>query len=335
MKTTTGKFIATVFTMLLALGGNAAMAQSDNPRVWLDTNFGNILLELDRDLAPATVQNFLDHVNAGFYDGIVFHRVIDEFVIQGGGFDDELRFRQPPFPTIQSEADNGLSHQPGTISMALAGGDVNSAQSQFFISTGENSFLDEDFTVFGEVIAGMSTVQAISSVRTAIAFPGANPNDQRNDVPVRLPVIRRAAEVAPGQFPIMPLHTGSWRDPAVSGVGFNFEITNDASSENGPIIVIYWYDFNQGRQIWLTSNGPMEFGDHEVTLQMLSSDGFNGEFLDPPPREEFEFLGSVTVRFNDCQTGLLSYDLPMLGSGEIEMIRLTTPIDASCEGLEF
>lgn len=335
MKMKTGKFIAILIATLLALAGNAATAQSDNPRVWLDTELGSILLELDRVRAPQTVDNFLAHVNSGFYDGVVFHRVIDGFVIQGGGFDDEFRFKQPPFPTIQSEADNGLSHQAGTISMALAGGNVNSAQSQFFISTGDNSALDEDFTVFGEVIAGMNTVQAISSVRTAVAFPDANQFNQINDVPLRLPVIRRAAEVAPGQFPIMPLHTGSWRDPAVSGVGFNFEITSDASTETGPIIVIYWYDFNLGRQIWLTSNGPIAFGDHEVTLQLLSSEGTNGDFLNPPPRDEFEFLGSATIRFNDCRTGSLSYDLPTLGAGEIDMVRLTTPIDGSCEGLEF
>lgn len=335
MKTKTGKIITTLIATLLALAGNAATAQSDNPRVWLDTGFGNILLELDRERAPGTVENFLAHVNSGFYDDMVFHRVIDGFVIQGGGFDDELRFKEPPFPTVPSEANNGLSHLPGTISMALAGGDVNSARSQFFINTRDNSALDDDFTVFGEVIAGMSTVETISSLRTTITFPGGNPNDQRSDVPIRLPVIRRAAEVAPGQFPIMPLHTGSWFNPELAGLGFNLEVTNDASNESGPLVIIYWYDFSQGQQIWLTSNAPIEFGDHEVTLDLLTTDGINGDFLSPPPGEDFEFVGSITLRFNDCRTGRFSYDLPMLGSGEIDVVRLTTPVDASCEGLEF
>jgi len=335
MKMKTEKFIAILIAALLALAGTSATAQSDNPRVWLDTELGNILLELDRERAPGTVDNFLAHVNSGFYDGVVFHRVIDGFVIQGGGFDDEFRFKQPPFPAIQSESDNGLSNQPGTIAMALAGGNPNSAQSQFFISTGDNSFLDEDFTVFGHVIAGMNTVEAISSVRTAIAFPGANPNNQNNDVPLRLPVIRRAAEVAPGRFPLMPLHTGSWFNPTLAGLGFNLEITNDASTEAGPIIIIYWYDFREGQQMWLTSNAAIEFGDHEVTLQLLTTDGFNGDFLSPPPGEDFEFLGEITVRFNDCTSGQFSYDLPILGTGEINVVRLSTPIDATCEGLEF
>jgi len=316
------------------VAGGSAVAQETNPRVWLDTDMGAILLELDRERAPATVANFLALVNDGFYDGVVFHRVIEGFVNQAGGFDRELMFRDPPFEAIQSESDNGLSNQRGTVAMALVSGNVDSAQTQFFINIGDNSALDPDFTVFGRVIAGMPTVDAINSVRTAVAFPDANQFNQFNDIPLRLPVIRRAAEVAAGQFPIMPLHTGSWFNRELAGVGFNLEVTNDASTESGPIVIVYWYDFSQGRQIWMTSNAPLEFGAHEITLQLLGSDGLNGDFLAPPPREDFEFVGSLTLRFNDCRTGSFAYDLPDLGSGEIDVVRLSTPIDASCQDLE-
>src|SRR6056297_1828389 len=84
-----------------------ATAEAQNPRVWLDTTAGSILLELDAELAPITTQNFLNYVNEGFYDGIVFHRVIDDFVIQGGGYDSELRFEEPTAEPIASERNNG------------------------------------------------------------------------------------------------------------------------------------------------------------------------------------------------------------------------------------
>lgn len=323
---------------LMALLPGPVNAQSTNPRVWLDTNLGAIVLELDAENAPITSENFLAYVNEGFYDGIVFHRVIDEFVIQGGGFDRELRFRQNDRSPIASERDNGLLNAPGTIAMALtsSGGSTNvdSATSQFFINDATNDFLDEDFTVFGKVFSGLNIVEAISALRTAATFPDSVQANGLADVPVNLPIIRRAAEVAPGKFPLMPLHTGSWFDPERSGVGFNLEITNDASTETGPpLLIVYWYDFSQGQQIWLTGASSFEFGASEVTVDLISAADGLGDFLMPPAQENFPVRGSVTIEFSGCSNGQVRYDLPDLGTGSVDVTRLSTPVDASCDGL--
>ncbi|MDT8438194.1 MAG: peptidylprolyl isomerase [Wenzhouxiangellaceae bacterium] len=325
-------------SLLLVLYATSVLAQTTNPRVWLDTDEGAILLELDAQRAPITTDNFLAYVNSGFYDGIVFHRVIDGFVVQGGGFDRNLRFRQPAFPAIASERGNGLANEPGTIAMALTssntGTNVDSATSQFFINDGTNSGLDSDFTVFGRVIAGRETVARISALRTGASFPDSLQQNGLGDVPIKLPAIRRAAEVAPGAFPLMPLHTGSWFDPARSGVGFNLEITNDASTETGPLLIVYWYDFSQGQAIWLTGVSAFEFGAHEVTVDLIAAEDGLGDFLTPPPRGGFAAQGQLTIEFSGCTNGSVRYALDAFGSGEVPVTRLSRPVDASCEGLD-
>ncbi len=146
-------------------------------KVRMQTSMGDIVLELDKEKAPISVKNFLSYVESGAYEGTIFHRVIDNFMIQGGGFDENYtrRATQPP---IINEAGNGLKNLRGTIAMARTNA-VHSATSQFFINLKDNKFLDHSsptprgfgYTVFGKVIAGMDTVDKIRSVKTGPGGP--------------------------------------------------------------------------------------------------------------------------------------------------------------------
>lgn len=138
-------------------------------QVVLETSKGNITLELFDDKAPITVENFLQYVDEGHYDGTIFHRVIPDFMIQGGGFDTDMQ-QKPTRDPIKNEADNGVSNDPYTVAMARTQV-VDSATSQFFINTSDNSFLDHGsrdfgYAVFGKVVDGENVVDAISAVDT-------------------------------------------------------------------------------------------------------------------------------------------------------------------------
>lgn len=147
-------------------------APAKNPRVALDTDFGTIVIELYADKAPISVKNFLDYVDSGHYADTVFHRVIPGFMIQGGGFTDEMSPKPGKAP-IKNEADNGLKNDRGTIAMARTGV-VDSATCQFFINTVDNAFLNfksatpqgYGYAVFGKVVEGMDVVDAVSSAKT-------------------------------------------------------------------------------------------------------------------------------------------------------------------------
>ena len=140
--------------------------------VKLQTNFGVITLELDSEKAPETVQNFLNYVTSGFYDNTLFHRVIDDFMIQGGGFEPGMKQKKTHSP-IQNEAANGLKNEAYTIAMARTA-DVHSATAQFFINVTNNGFLNYKFSspqgygycVFGKVVEGQDVVDKIKKVRT-------------------------------------------------------------------------------------------------------------------------------------------------------------------------
>ncbi|MCP5325751.1 MAG: peptidyl-prolyl cis-trans isomerase [Oceanospirillaceae bacterium] len=140
--------------------------------VVLKTNFGDIKLALNAEKAPKTVANFVAYVEKGFYNGLVFHRVIDGFMIQGGGMEPGLKQRETDAP-IDNEADNGLKNKRGTIAMARTN-DPHSATGQFFINVVDNSFLNHSsktsqgwgYCVFGEVVEGMEVVDRIKSVKT-------------------------------------------------------------------------------------------------------------------------------------------------------------------------
>lgn len=162
-------------------------------KVRLTTSHGPITLQLYDDKAPATVANFLDYVRGGFYNGTVFHRVIKDFMIQGGGLDETLQ-RKPAGEPIRNEADNGLNNRTGVVSMARTP-DPHSASSQFFINTRDNLFLDHrepsdegwGYCVFGEITDGMETVRRIEATPTGTKGGHA-------DVPID-PVVIEQAEV--------------------------------------------------------------------------------------------------------------------------------------------
>ena len=147
-------------------------AENSNVNILMKTNIGDIELELYPDKAPITVENFVSYINDKFFDGLIFHRVIDGFMIQGGGFDDRLSQKQTKSP-IKIESDNGLKNDRGTIAMARTN-DPNSATSQFFINLVDNNFLNfrspdvsgYGYAVFGKFTKGMDVVDKIGTVPT-------------------------------------------------------------------------------------------------------------------------------------------------------------------------
>lgn len=170
-------------------------AKTNNPIVLLKTTQGDIKIELYPEKAPVTVKNFLQYVNEGFYANTIFHRVIEGFMIQGGGFTKDMQ-QKTTHAAIKNEADNGLSNKRGTIAMARTG-EVNSATAQFFINTVDNPFLDfkgktpreYGYCVFGKVIEGMDTVDKIKKVKTSSKGPFEN-------VPVETVEILEAKQIS-------------------------------------------------------------------------------------------------------------------------------------------
>jgi len=167
------------------------MAAQGNPRVTLSTSKGDITIELDAAKAPVTTENFLAYVEAGHYDGTIFHRVIPDFMIQGGGFDCAME-QKPTSAPITNEADNGLRNERGTVAMARTM-EPHSASCQFFINLKDNRFLDHTaktpqgwgYAVFGQVVEGMDVVDAIAQVETGRSGP-------HSDVPLEQVVIDKA-----------------------------------------------------------------------------------------------------------------------------------------------
>ncbi len=166
-----------------------------NPRVLMETSMGNITIELFKEKAPISVKNFLTYVAEGFYDGLIFHRVINGFMIQGGGMDENMQPKKVKF-AIKNEAANGLKNLRGTLAMARTSV-VDSATAQFFINVADNAFLDykgkrpEDFgyAVFGQVVEGLDVVDALKVVKTGNKAGHA-------DVPVATVYITRATLLA-------------------------------------------------------------------------------------------------------------------------------------------
>lgn len=160
-------------------------------QVKLTTNFGDITLELFEDKAPKTVANFVSYVEDGFYDNTIFHRVINGFMIQGGGFTADMEQKDTK-ATIENEANNGVANEVGTIAMARTQ-DPHSATAQFFINVGNNTFLNHTsesvngwgYCAFGKVVEGMDVVDKIKAVQTGN-------NGYHQDVPVESVVIEKA-----------------------------------------------------------------------------------------------------------------------------------------------
>ncbi|MGD8309986.1 MAG: peptidylprolyl isomerase [Chromatiales bacterium] len=172
-----GRLTGSVAGAVLAAGAMAA-AQAEDVGVLMETSQGAIELELYPDKAPRTVDNFLTYVDEGFYDGTIFHRVIDGFMIQGGGYDTDYE-RKPTREPVPNEADNGLKNEKGTIAMARTS-DPHSATAQFFINDADNPNLDHrartargwGYAVFGRVTDGMDVVERISTQPTRVRSAG-------------------------------------------------------------------------------------------------------------------------------------------------------------------
>jgi len=164
------KLIALTTTFLCALTFGFA-AQAADPKVEIKTSLGNIVLELNQEKAPKSVDNFLQYVKSGAYNGTIFHRVIEGFMIQGGGYDADMQ-KKPTRGAIKNEATNGLKNDRGTIAMARTG-DPHSATAQFFINVADNAALNHvspeqnwGYAVFGKVVEGMDVVDKIKAVKT-------------------------------------------------------------------------------------------------------------------------------------------------------------------------
>ncbi|WP_461210135.1 peptidylprolyl isomerase [Desulfocurvus sp. DL9XJH121] len=183
--------IRSLFAVALVLAFWSSNSLAAGPVVVLETSEGDVMLLLDDAKAPKTVANFLRYVDSGFYEGTIFHRVIKDFMIQGGGFDQRMLMK-PAGPPIANEADNGLSNKRGTIAMARTM-DPQSASSQFYINHKDNPFLDFTaktnqgwgYAVFGRVIRGMDVVDRIASVKTGV-------RGGMQDVPVTAVILKRA-----------------------------------------------------------------------------------------------------------------------------------------------
>jgi len=182
----------TLLAALLLLGSAGAWAA--HPQVRLSTSQGDIVVELYPEQAPKTVENFLAYVTSGFYDGTIFHRVIKDFMIQGGGLRDDMQPKETRAPVV-NEADNGLKNVRGTLAMARTS-DPHSATAQFFVNTKDNAFLDHTakstrgwgYCVFGKVVEGMASVDAIEGQATTV-------RNGFRDVPVTPVVIQKASVV--------------------------------------------------------------------------------------------------------------------------------------------
>lgn len=178
---------------------NAAAQDSARPEVELETTEGTIKIELNPEKAPETVANFLKYVESGFYEGTVFHRVIEKFMIQGGGRDENLREKETRAP-IRNEAGNGLINKKYTIAMARTE-EPHSATSQFFINTADNPDLDRDdarelagYAVFGRVVKGLDVVDTIAATKTYSRPNPDFPPMLMSNIPVK-PIVIKSARV--------------------------------------------------------------------------------------------------------------------------------------------
>jgi peptidyl-prolyl cis-trans isomerase B (cyclophilin B) len=189
-----------LFAAMLSLAcgvafGTETAPKGGRPVVQFETSMGVIKVELYPDKAPITVKNFLSYVREGYYDGLVFHRVIRDFMVQGGGFTKEMKEKGTKHPPIKNEADNGLKNDRGTVAMARTSV-VDSATAQFFINTVNNDFLNHraktpqgyGYAVFGKVTDGMDVVDKIRAVPTASS-------GMHQDVPKEPVVILKATVV--------------------------------------------------------------------------------------------------------------------------------------------
>ncbi len=188
-------FMTLSFTLTLS----TASANPDHPRVIIETSHGKIVLELNKSKAPVSVENFLRYVNEGFYDNTIFHRVISNFMVQGGGFTKNLQ-KKEVHDAIQNEANNGLKNERGSIAMARTSA-PHSATAQFFINVVDNDFLNHSaptsrgwgYAVFGKIVEGIEVADKISKVSTGAQRPF------RSDVPKEAVIMKTVTVVTPSK----------------------------------------------------------------------------------------------------------------------------------------
>lgn len=186
------RFLLAALLLLASFGTHAA---ANNPQVMIKTNLGEMIVELYPQKAPRTVENFLRYVQGGFYNGTIFHRVIHDFMIQGGGLTPAFEQKETLAP-IPNEADNGLRNLPGTLAMARSD-DPNSATAQFFINLDDNKHLDfykpesyyYGYCVFGKIVKGLDVAKKIGAIPTAAGGPF------KSDVPQEKVVIEEVAPI--------------------------------------------------------------------------------------------------------------------------------------------
>ncbi len=334
--------------LLLALGSAIVLADvrpNGSVNVELQTSAGNIVLELDGNRAPRSVANFLKYVKSGHYNGTVFHRVIDGFMIQGGGLDRDLREKET-LPPVENEAGNGLKNDKYSVAMARSG-DPNSATSQWFINMDDNSDdLDGQnggFTVFGRVIGdGMAVVDKINSL-VRLNFDGGALSE--------LPVLVSGVLTAIGSgnvvfttftevvgFEINAGLSGAWFNAATAGQGWLFDVIDDGERKE---VFVTWFTFHveppdgddadtfgSTQHRWLTASGSFD-GDTAM-LTIFRNTG--GVFNDPTPTM-LEAIGTMTIRFFDCFSGEIEFDFDddAFPDATVSIIRLSP--DAFCADL--
>ena len=209
------RFLMAVLGLLASFGVHAA----NNPQVMIKTNLGEMIVELYPQKAPRTVENFLRYAQGGFYNGTIFHRVINDFMIQGGGLTPAFE-QKIAFPPIPNEADNGLKNEPGTLAMAHDT-DPNSATAQFFINLDDNKHLNfykpesyyYGYCVFGKVIKGLDVAKKIGAIPTAAGGPfSANVPQEKVVIEEVAPITVQAATELPADKKITKQPTRKKKD---------------------------------------------------------------------------------------------------------------------------
>ncbi len=186
------RLLSCLVVTLACIVPTAHAQDANGARVRVDTSMGSFVVALERERAPFTVANFLQYVRAGHYEGTIFHRVVNNFVAQGGGLDEKLA-EKPTRPNVVNESGNGLSNRRATVGMARAGG-PHSANAQFYVNLADNPMLDPQpsrwgYTVFGRVVEGMEVVDAIGAVATGEVGP------LDRDAPLKPVVIQKITEL--------------------------------------------------------------------------------------------------------------------------------------------
>ncbi len=281
--------------------------------VRFETDFGNIDMAMRADVAPLTVQNFLNYVNDGDFDETIFHRAISGFIVQGGVFrlNGNRLVEIPEDSSVQNEFN--LSNTRGTVAMAKLGGQPNSATSSFFINVANNSSnLDNQnggFTVFAEVISGMETVDLIASLRMISEIPLFNYIS--GQIQAANYVFIRKAFVLSDVFQINAGLSGAWFNPDTNGQGLYLEVLPDADT-----VIVGWYTFDNeampasekaigdSANRWLTAAGSFDGNTFVGNIFKTS-----GGLFDDPQAVTNTQVGSMSIVFNNCTTAVFSYDL--------------------------